>query len=213
MLNPEYPANRLKTLIKDVNAHIVIASDLCAGILSEMVATSCLIEVNEPFLRGLPDVFEDISRRTSPSNPAFINFTSGSSGKPKAIILEHKSMVSGLLVHGQEMGIGPNTRTFQFASYVFDVSIEEVFCTLMLGGCVCVPSDEERMSDIAGAMSRYRVTWSELTPTVASLLMPTSIPTLQVLALSGESLTKEVVKMWSPYVKLVNTYGKSCFPL
>ncbi|GKZ28037.1 hypothetical protein AbraCBS73388_009152, partial [Aspergillus brasiliensis] len=91
--------------------------------------------------------------------------------------------------------------------YTFDVSNQDIWSTLMHGGCVCVPTDEERLNDLAGAINRMAVNWTFLTPTVARLLTPDLVPTLQTLVLGGEAVTKDNVDTWAPFVRLLNSYG------
>ncbi|KAI9745822.1 MAG: hypothetical protein M1818_000503 [Claussenomyces sp. TS43310] len=209
MLSPDHPSERIKALVADLEATLVLCDPASVKLLSKVIPSTGIVSIDERSLDLLPAISEPVSATVLPSNAVFIMHTSGSTGKPKGIILEHRSIATGLLAHGKEMGIGPDTRTLQFAAYTFDVCLEEIVTTLMLGGCVCVPSESERMNDIAGAMRKFQVTWTELTPTVASLLVPSSIPSLKVLALSGESLTKEVVNIWADHVQIINTYGPS----
>ncbi|KAF7585983.1 hypothetical protein BBP40_009746, partial [Aspergillus hancockii] len=209
MLNPEHPSSRIQLLLEDLDASLVLCDPASSKMLSSLLPASGVIPVDGDYLYSLPNPSEPIGAIVEPSNAVFVVYTSGSTGKPKGSILEHRSLVTGLLGHGREMGIGPDTRTFQFAAYTFDVCFEEIIGSLMLGGCVCVPSETERMNAIADAMTKYRVTWTELTPTVASLLIPSSIPTLKTLVLSGEALTKEVINLWAGSVQIINSYGPS----
>lgn len=209
MMNPEHPTNRLGALFDDLGATLAVCDPASVEKLSALLPTSCIVPVNGDCLNKLPSISEAVPVSVQPSNAVFVVYTSGSTGKPKGSILEHRSLVTGLISHCTTMGVGPDTRTFQFASYTFDVCIEEIVATLMLGGCVCVPSESERMNALADAMNKYKVTWTELTTTVASLLLPSSIPSLKVLVLSGESLTKEVINIWSGHVQIINSYGPS----
>ncbi|KAH8665275.1 hypothetical protein BGZ60DRAFT_540731 [Tricladium varicosporioides] len=208
MLNPDNPVERVRGIIEDLDCKMVLCDSPSSKIFTTLLPSSGIILMDESFLRTLP-LREMAPIAVQPSNAVLVVYTSGSTGKPKGIVLEHQSIATGLLAHGIQMGIGMHTRTFQFAAYTFDVSLEEIITTLILGGTVCVPSEFDRMNDIAGAMARMRVNWTELTPTVASLLDPSMVPTLKTLALSGESVTKEVVEIWADYVQMVNTYGPS----
>ncbi|PGH20058.1 hypothetical protein AJ80_03708 [Polytolypa hystricis UAMH7299] len=209
MLNPEHPPDRLATLANDVGATFMVCSPEYAELATQVIPMSTPVSVDHDFLERLPVPSQPVTSPVQPSNAVFIQYTSGSTGKPKGSILEHRALVTSLLAHCAEMSMGPDTRTFQFASYTFDVSIEEIWGTLMLGGCICVPSEEERMNAIGDAMNKYRVTWSEITTTVATLLVPSSIKTLKTLCLSGEPLNKEVINMWAGSVQVINSYGPS----
>jgi non-ribosomal peptide synthetase component F len=74
---------------------------------------------------------------------------------------------------------------------------------------VCVPSEDQRMNDLAGAIAELNANFMDLTPTVAALLNPSDVPTIKSLALGGEALTKAVVEQWSKHVHLHGQYGPS----
>ncbi|QMW34815.1 hypothetical protein F9C07_2280446 [Aspergillus flavus] len=209
MFNPEHPRDRIQLLLDDLDASLVVCDQASSAMLSSLLPPSGVLPIGADYLDSLPCPNEPVGAIAQPSNAVFIVYTSGSTGKPKGSILEHRSLVTGLIAHLSEMSVGPGTRAFQFASYTFDVSFDEIIGSLMLGGCVCVPSEYERMNALTEAMAKYRVTWTELTTTVASLLVPSRIPTLKTLVLSGEPLTKEVVNLWSDHVQIINSYGPS----
>src|SRR5690606_9887474 len=66
----------------------------------------------------------------APSNPAYIIFTSGTTGKPKGTVIEHGSFCTGALAHAEAMFMRPDSRVLQFASYTFDASIMETLSCL-----------------------------------------------------------------------------------
>ncbi|KAK1754463.1 hypothetical protein QBC47DRAFT_461558 [Echria macrotheca] len=168
-----------------------------------------VIPIDQDYLNSLGTMSGDIQSHVSPSNAAIIVFTSGSTGRPKGAIIEHRGLCSMQHYEGPHVGIGPGTRTLQFASHVFDVSNSEVFTTLMRGGCVCIPSEEERMNDLAGAIEKYKVDWSFQVPTTAETIDPDLVPGLQYLALGGEAIRQGLCDRWAGRLKLLNSYGPS----
>jgi non-ribosomal peptide synthetase component F len=98
--------------------------------------------------------------------------------------------------------MGPETRALQFAAHVFDVSNSEVFTTLMRGGCVGVPSEEERLNDLAGAVRRCGVNWSFQVPTTVDTLNPDAVPRLEYLVLGGEAIREGLCERWVGRVRL-----------
>jgi amino acid adenylation domain-containing protein/non-ribosomal peptide synthase protein (TIGR01720 family) len=205
-LDPSHPLGRLEGIICDVEASVILAADVTVGIF-EPLAQKVLI-IDSSFFDNLPTTCRRSSRNTvEPGNPAFVIFTSGSTGKPKGVVLEHASVCTSVEAHGSALQIGPDSRVLQFAAYVFDVSIQDIFTTLMRGGCVCVPSDQDRVNDLAGAINSMGVNWACITPTVASLLLPSDVPGLKTLSFAGEALTKKVIDDWSELESLNNCYG------
>lgn len=85
----------------------------------------------------------------------------------------------------------------------------EILTALIVGGCVCIPSDQDRMNDIPGAIKRMGVTWTLLTPSVASTLSPKSVPSLKTLVTGGEAMKPGHIAKWKGSVALVNAYGPS----
>lgn len=204
-LDPKHPQDRLAGIIKDVGARLVITSphhrDLFTGIVD------MTITLEPEMLHRLPAPTSTVCLDVKPSDPAFVVFTSGSTGKPKGIILEHRALVTSAYHHGATMKMGTESRVLQFAAYTFDVSIGDIFTTLMRGGTVCVPTEHERFNDLAGCINRMNVNWAYLTPSVAAMLEPNQVPGLRTLALGGEAVRQENITTWADSVYLINIYG------
>ncbi|KAH8701118.1 putative nonribosomal peptide synthase [Talaromyces proteolyticus] len=205
--DPSHPEDRIRSLIEDVQGHTVLTSAHQYDKISQI--TKNAITVSEGALQKLPKVHGQVSSPVKPHNTAYIIFTSGSTGKPKGTVIEHGQFCTAALAHGNALHMDSKTRSYQFASYTFDASILDILSVLVLGGCVCVPSAEERMNDIAGSIGRLRANWMCITPSVASTLKPESIPTMKVIAMGGEKLTPGSIEKWSKSVRLVEAYGPS----
>jgi non-ribosomal peptide synthetase component F len=96
------------------------------------------------------------------------------------------------------------------ASHTFDASVMEILSTLISGGCVCIPSDAERINDIPGAIRKLKVTWTLLTPAVANTLTPQQVPTLKTLVTGGEAMSSGHISKWKgKNICLINAYGPS----
>ncbi|OCK76731.1 putative nonribosomal peptide synthase [Lepidopterella palustris CBS 459.81] len=143
----------------------------------------------------------------SPSDVAVVIFTSGTTGTPKGIQLEHKSMCSSLLALAKLSGISRQTRYFQFSSYAFDAAFGEMLMTLMRGGCVCIPSDADRLNNLAESIRNFNANAVLLTPTVARLLSPSEVPCLTTLISGGEKVTQDIVGLWADKLDLIIAYG------
>ena len=206
-LDPTHPKDALKLRANDTKAPIILTSSSLADSLKDLVPQ--LVAVNTEMLQELPAAAEENLPAVQPNNACVIIYTSGSTGKPKGVVLEHRGIATSAKYHGPLLGYEENSRVLQFASYTFDNSLAEIFTTLMHGGCVCVPSDHERLNDLAGVINRHRVTFIDITPTVATFLNPSEVPTLKRIALGGEAVTKRVVEIWRDAVSLHCCYGPS----
>jgi non-ribosomal peptide synthase protein (TIGR01720 family) len=206
-LDANHPKPALESRVEDTQAQVVLTTAARSEMFEDVVPD--VVIVDAVLLDDLPDIDGPACTTVQPNNPAFVIFTSGSTGRPKGVVLEHAAMVTSAYAHGTNLGVGPGMRFLQFASYTFDNSLEEMFTTLQRGACCCVPSEEQRMNDLAGAIAELNANFMDLTPTVASLLNPADVPTIKGMALGGEALTKAVVDLWSPYVHVHGQYGPS----
>ena len=203
-LDPAQPRSRVQSIVQDLGAKIAVASPhnlaLLEGLLSVIVVSpSALSDMPKSSMPELVDI--------RPDNTAFVLFTSGSTGKPKGIVQTHSAVCSSGLGHGSAYGIGRSTRVLQFAAHVWDVCTMDIFTTLMRGGCVCIPSDYERMNDIVGAITRMNANWAFLTPSFIKVLHPQDVRCLETLVLGGEAVTQENIGTWADKVTLFNCYG------
>jgi amino acid adenylation domain-containing protein len=206
-LDAKHPRPALQTRIEDAAAKVVLTTATRAEKLQGLAQN--VIVVDRDFLEGLPKSDGPVRTNVQPHNPCFVIFTSGSTGRPKGVVLEHAAMVTSAEAHGSKLGLGPGSRVLQFASYTFDNSLEEMFTSLQRGACVCVPSEEQRMNDIPGAIAQMKANFMDLTPTVAALLRPTDVPSIKSMALGAEPLTKALIETWRPYVHVYGQYGPS----
>ena len=204
-LNPAHPIDRLKGIISDIAATVILTTSSYKAMFKNTMGH--VIIVDRPFISSLPMNLRAACNKVRPYNPGFVVFTSGSTGKPKGIILEHRALCTSAREHGAAMRVGPTSRVLQFAAYTFDVSIGEIFTTLIHGGCVCVPSEQDRLGNLAGVINTMKVNWAYLTPTVATLIQPSQVPTLKTLSLGGEAVKQENVSIWADHVYLINIYG------
>lgn len=144
---------------------------------------------------------------------AAVLFSSGTTGNPKGIMLDHRCLATTARYMAKNFNVGTHTRVFQYASYSFDVSIHETLMVLMAGGCLCIPSEDDRHNDLAGSVMRLQANWASLSPSVARAITPESVPTLETLVFAGEVLTERDVSPWMDKVAIFNWYGPAEYSL
>ncbi|KAI0856756.1 hypothetical protein F4860DRAFT_528844 [Xylaria cubensis] len=207
LLDPSLPYSRLETICRQVKATTSMSSVSCRTRLSDF--TSQNIVVGWELLRALPTSGTIDRSYPRPDNAAYIIFTSGSTGEPKGVIIEHRSYCSAAIGHGLRMNMSTDTRTLQFGSYNFAGAIMEMLMTLIYGGCVCIPSEEQRGTRLAQTIREMKANWAFLTSTVLAKMSPEDVPSLGTICVGGEPIRSAQIKQWASRVNLRQTYGSS----
>ena len=206
-LDPSHPTSRHQEILEDLDATTIICSPVHRSRYTRLTRTQ--IVVDREMIYRLPSLTspQQLPHRVNGDSAAYVIFTSGSTGRPKGVVIEHRAICSSSVAFGKLLLMDSTSRVFQFASLAFDASIMETLTALMFGACICIPTDEERLGDLGGAMHRMGVTWSFMTPSLARLLEPSSVPSLKTLACGGEAMVPETAAKWSEHVELFNVYG------
>lgn len=207
-LGTQHPLSRIETIIADANIRVVLIDKAQAKRLKGVPRP---IVIEGSFVEQLPAYIMPPSTSTKPENAAWIVYTSGSTGTPKGVVLEHQSLCTGIIAHGTAFGNDTRTRALQFASHTFGVAIEDMFTTLIFGGCTCIPSEDRRlnMKELESMIRRMRVNFVNLTSTAASLINPHEVPRVKTVVLGGEAVRPAVVAMWAKHARILNAYGQS----
>ncbi|OQE35316.1 hypothetical protein PENCOP_c013G00835 [Penicillium coprophilum] len=211
LLDPSsQPTHRMQGICKQVNANFVVCSRGNVSNFKHIPETSAIVLDRQSMATmqsSKHPILEHILPVPTHENALYVVFTSGSTGQPKGIIIEHGGYATTALARQSVLGLHRGSRVLQFASYAFDVSIENTLDTLIAGGCVCIPSESQRKADFARIADEFQVTYADLTPSVARLLNPNDIPTVETMVLGGEPMASEDVSRWTSQVRLVNAYG------
>lgn len=203
-LSPDNPAERNSFICRQTKTRLIILHKEQQEFVSTVHGLQSIVVENIPVVeeKDAPIV------SATPDNVAYIIYTSGSTGQPKGIEVPHRAAAaaieSGSIVERRFAG---QWRALQMSNYVFDVSVMDIFTTLNTGGTLCFAPMDKLLSDLAGCMSRMHVRQAAITPTVAGLIQPSEVPSLETLILAGEQLPQPVVDTWRPAVRVLNSYG------
>ena len=122
-------------------------------------------------------------------------------------MISHQAFCTSVAAHGSATDLDSSSRVLHLSTYTFDHTLFEFFTTLLQGGCICTPSESERLSDLAGYISRKQVNWAFLTATIATTITPSEVPTLKTLVLGGELIPQHIIDDWSHRTELIVGYG------
>ncbi|ROV91725.1 hypothetical protein VPNG_09946 [Cytospora leucostoma] len=208
LMDPTLPLARLQNMAIQVGAKTMLASRMQHDLSVSILPQGQLVDVGPDTFTSLPDLQ---ALPPLPAVPAtalmYIIFTSGSTGTPKGVKIAHRDYTSSAIPRAKAVGYNEDSRVLDFASYAFDVSIDSMLLTLGNGGCLCIPSDEDRLGDINGVIRNMRINYAGLTPSVARILDPDVITSLSALGLGGEAASPRDVNLWGRDTRIVIGYG------
>lgn len=210
-LDPSYPAERLRWMIEDSRAQILLTEQEVAGSLPLFQGRMILLD---QFLDSLPSAggkpeLELSKINVKANNLAYVIYTSGSTGRPKGVMIEHRGAANLAAAEVRAFGLRSDDRILQFASLSFDASVWEMFATFHAGATLVLCTSEAAMA--GGALLRLlkdqSITVATLPPSVLSTLESAEVSTLRTLIVAGEACPVELVDRWAPGRRFINAYG------
>ncbi|MEU9234324.1 amino acid adenylation domain-containing protein [Streptomyces subrutilus] len=138
-----YPPERIEQILRASSAALLVLAD--PGTLDtgapgvRATGLAGLVAPQPP--GGAPAA---VRRAPAPEDPAYVIFSSGSTGSPKGIVQTHRCLANFISWQVNGSGLGRGRRVLQVAPLTFDVSVQEMFSTLASGGCLYVPEPHVR---------------------------------------------------------------------
>lgn len=171
--------------------------------------------INDNYCRYLKATDRAMADRSTPDGVAYVLYTSGTSGRPKGVVVENHSVVNYAEAFEAEFHTGPGDIMLQYSVCSFDIFVEEVFTSLLNGAAVCIPSHAVHNGSLAGLMrfvERHGVTIIDGFPyLLAEMNKLPKLPSCVKLIISGGDVIRAtyINNLRGKGVKIYNTYGPS----
>ena len=214
---PRFPADRISYIISDAQLKYVIIRGEYPALAAN--SQTVFIHVND-IVSQLPDHTIDFTgTHLSANAPAYIIYTSGSSGRPKGVLVEHRSLLNIIQSQQHHFPVKEGDSFLLKTSCSFDVSLAEIFGWFFEGGSLVILEAglEADPESIAATISRHQVTHINFVPSVFSAFVDalqvhadTRTGSIKYIFLAGEALPKELIKKYDMLnlpSKLLNLYG------
>lgn len=140
-LDPDYPAERLRFMVEDSAATVVLTHSAVLGSLPQSQADLLRLDDQGLWSRR-PETRPH--RRAAPADLAYAIYTSGSTGRPKGVMLPHGALANLIAWQVRQPALADACPTLQFTSLSFDVSFQEIFATWCSGGALVLVRDDVR---------------------------------------------------------------------
>ncbi|MCP4146984.1 MAG: amino acid adenylation domain-containing protein, partial [bacterium] len=218
-----HPAERIAYVLKDSAAGVLVSRPQYAG---KIDFTGTLVEPAQTghSSNGAAPEKEsgDMAQENARENreearatdPAYVIYTSGTGGKPKGVMLEHRSVVNYICWAAAVYVRGKQGFDFPlYSSISFDLTVTSVFTPLVTGNAIIVYKESGKELLIEKVLEENRVGVIKLTPSHLYVIKYKNIspPGISCIIVGGESLEREIAReihdMWEGKVEIYNEYG------
>lgn len=238
-LDPESPVSRLASMIRKATPRVLLVSDATGALERKLAASGATSDVvlgrldagaagQDPSVAGSPEAFtlSDADGGTpdpppapvGPSDPAYILFTSGSTGMPKGVVITHGNVASLVEWAVRHFELGPDDRLSGHSPLCFDLSVLDIFGAFAAGASLhLVPRRlnilPHRLMDF---IREERLTQWFSVPSLLSYLArfdavgQDDLPALRRVLWCGEVFPTPALVHWMrrlPHVRFTNLYG------
>ena len=214
-LETKHPKARVKYMLDDARARVIIAQERTAAMLPEHSAQVICLDSDWPVIAAEAD--QTPIRSTTPENLTYVIYTSGSTGGARGVMVQHRSVVNLATTLRDKVypAENSNLRVSVNAPLMFDSSVKQLV-QLCYGHELCVIPEEIRVDGdaLANYLQRNAIDVLDCTPSQLRLLVPTGLfendshaPSLVLIG--GEAIDDE---MWnqlaaSKHTTFFNVYG------
>ena len=197
----------IETTIKQLDSRIVVSTDLAWSNI--VYAAQNVVIVNERFFSTLPPQISIPMQDPTPDDGACIMYTpsKSKSGPSRSLFFTHSSLSLVFLTQGPALKLDRDSRVLQLSAFNVDIALVEILGTMVHGGCVCIPSNKDRLHNTADVMARYGITWSYMTLSLARRVDPAKVPRLKTICFRTRRLNDDTRKMWQPNRNILVAYG------
>jgi amino acid adenylation domain-containing protein len=231
-LNAKFPVERTISMLSASACKAVVVGSECLD-----TAKALLPRIKEPLVWILPDASlavgrqylpgqhviaaENMARMADPNEPhvqkdatAYLLFTSGSTGIPKGVAINHGNVTSYLDYVRRRYVLSADDRCSQNFELTFDPSVHDLFVCWSAGATLC-PFPEQYLNPVSLIREKDLTVWFSV-PSIAMLasklgvLEPRAFPSLRLSLFAGEALSARLAEAWAqaaPQSIVENIYG------
>jgi non-ribosomal peptide synthetase-like protein len=204
-----FPEERMVLIIEDANVSLVVSIAAYSSRVEKLPVPNVLIDKAVEEITARPDTPLQAHAAHARNDTCYILYTSGTTGRPKGVVITHHSICNFVRVAAASYGYQPGDRVYQGMTIAFDFSVEEIWVPFAAGATV-VPAPGQLTlvgEELADFLRANDITCIACSPTLLSS-MESDVPSLRMLLVGGEACPHNLVVRWTkPGRRILNTYG------
>jgi amino acid adenylation domain-containing protein len=217
-LDPTYPHEHRAYKVKDSQTPVILTQERLVPSLPEHKAQVVRLDTDWEIIAQHSE--ENPVSETTPQNLAYVIYTSGSTGNPKGVMIPHQGLVNHNVAIAKQYELKPSDRVMQFSSMSFDIIIEELFPSWLVGATIVLRNEEilSSTTKFFQFVEQEQLTllnlptafWHELVNGLSLLEQPLPA-SLRLVVVGGEKASRSAYSTWlklvGEKVRWLNAYG------
>ncbi len=170
-LDPQFPARRMGSIALDAELDLIVVGEGLDGLIRDALGDAVpIVDIGVAMAERAALPID----RAAPGDPAYLLYTSGSTGEPKGTVQSQRNVLHDIRVYTNALHLGPEDRVLLVAKPTFVTSVKDLFGALLNGAALCVVDlTAVGFLGLRDAIVDRRVTVYHSTPTVYRELVAT----------------------------------------
>ncbi|UCH92154.1 MAG: amino acid adenylation domain-containing protein [Candidatus Aminicenantes bacterium] len=212
-IDPDFPAERINFMLKDSQAHLILTSHH----FHEQLATRCeLINIHDETIYNGDG--SNLKRKSIPGEIVYVIYTSGTSGRPKGVLVKNENLVNYASWFLKKTGLTGKDKAMLISSLAFDLGYTCIYPSILAGGELhLIPKEIFLVPDkLLDYIKENAITYIKLTPSLFSVIVNSpgfsrdTCASLRLVVLGGEPINTQDVErahLVCDHFQIMNHYG------
>lgn len=219
LLNPELPLLRLEKILNILQANVIVTDEKNYELAQQIANGKTILKIEDLQKSNInEEKLNQIREKSLDIDPLYANFTSGSTGEPKGVIVSHRSVIDFINIFTRQFNINKDDIIANQAPFDFDVSVKDIYSSIKTGATLLIVpkklfSSPAKLLDYICENNVTTLIWA-----VSALCLITTFHGLDYkvpkninkVIFSGEVMPIKHIKQWIdhlPNATYINVYG------
>ncbi|GAA0555778.1 hypothetical protein GCM10009415_42220 [Chitinophaga japonensis] len=168
-VDPAWPANRIQYILEDAGVGMLLTTTEYLPLLTAFTGRLFAFDIQQDMLPPAPAPEVTVTGEDA----AYIMYTSGTTGQPKGVVIDHKGVANYAAWLHREFNLGAGHAAVLVTSYAFDLGYTAIWGTIPWGGTLHIPGEDySRMPEkLYAYLAEERISFIKVTPSLFHLLL------------------------------------------